>query len=248
MAHRQMIDADISPDPTCYEGREFEAAAKLDNYYKWITDGFRPYLSGDGVEIGAGVGNYSHYILPLVESLDLVEPSQAQAPTLRETFSDDKRVRIFSEPIDGYVASCTPESRDTICMVNVLEHIEDDVAALSALNGVLRDGGHLCIFVPALPFLYSKLDRIFGHYRRYKKPDLRHAVEQSGFQIKEIRYMDMAGIFAWGLINTIGGSTSLNPRATQIYDRFIIPITRAFEKYVPTPIGKSLILVAQKAP
>ena len=56
----------------------------------------------------------------------------------------------------------------------------------------------------------------------------------------------MAGIFAWGLINTIGGSTSLNPRAIKIYDRFIIPVTRAAEKIVPAPLGKSLILIAQK--
>jgi hypothetical protein len=58
--------------------------------------------------------------------------------------------------------------------------------------------------------------------------------------------MDFAGVFAWGLINTLGKSTNLNPRAMQIYDRAIIPITRTIEAVVPAPIGKSLVLIAQK--
>ena len=246
VALRRMTVAGEMPDPNAYEGREFEAAAKLDNYYQWITDCFRPYLRGDGTEIGAGVGNYSQYLLPFFDTLDLLEPSSLQAPTLQEKFSADERVSIFSETIDSYATSCTPKSRDTICMINVLEHIEDDVAALKVLSGLLKKDGHLCIFVPALSFLYCKLDKIFGHHRRYSKSELQNVVEQSGFKILELRYMDMAGIFAWGLINTIGGSTSLNPRAIKIYDRFIIPVTRAAEKIVPAPLGKSLILIAQK--
>ena len=52
-----------------YEGREFEAAANLVNYYNWITAIFRPYLHGSGVEIGAGIGTYSQYLRPLFLSL-----------------------------------------------------------------------------------------------------------------------------------------------------------------------------------
>lgn len=246
MAVRGVSQPLVAKEHGQYEGREFEAAAKLDNYYKWITEKFKPFLSGCGVEIGAGVGNYSTYLRPYFQTLDLVEPSNQQGESLRKSFAKDDVVTTFTCDIDTYVSKVGGQSKNTICMVNVLEHIEDDVMALKALNGILQKDGHICIFVPALSFLYSKLDRIFGHYRRYSKSELVHVVDEAGFDILKVEYMDFAGIFAWGLINTLGGSTNLNPRATLIYDRFVIPITRTLEKFIPIPIGKSLVLVARK--
>lgn len=233
-------------DPTQYDGREFEAAAKLDNYYTWITEKFRPFLHGYGVEIGAGVGNYSKYLRPHFHNLDLVEPSIRQGEALGIEFAGDANVHTHASDIETYISNVEPSSRDAVCMVNVLEHIEDEGAALNTLRGALVEGGHICIFVPALSFLYSKLDRIFGHYRRYSKAELARVVEDAGFEIIKLEYMDFAGIFAWGLINTLGGSTNLNPRATKIYDRFIIPVTRIVENIVPIPLGKSLVLVARR--
>jgi len=229
-----------------YDGREFEAAANLVNYYSWITANFQPYLRGSGVEIGAGIGTYSQYLRPFFSTLDLVEPSPTQRDILAQRFQEDKNVHAYSETIDSYRQRAGDVSRDSICMVNVLEHIENDHAALSDLTAMLKTGGHLCIFVPSLPILYSRLDRIFGHHRRYTRPELVHKVSGAGLKIITCKYMDFAGVFAWGLINTLGRSTDLNPRAMQIYDKLVIPVTRTIESVIPAPIGKSLILIAQK--
>lgn len=237
----------MNDDAQAYEGREFEAAANLVNYYNWITASFQPYLHGSGVEIGAGIGTYSQYLRPFFSTLDVIEPSQIQGNLLAQRFQADENVHAFSETIDSYRQRAGDESRDSICMVNVLEHIEDDHTALLDLSATLRKGGHLCIFVPALPFLYSKLDEVFGHHRRYTRPELTRKASSVGLEIVTCKYMDFAGIFAWGLINTIGGSTNLNPRAMQIYDRFIVPVTRIVESIIPTPIGKSLVLIARKS-
>lgn len=51
-------------------------------------------------------------------------------------------------------------------MVNVLEHIQDDAACLTQLHGAFHPSGRLLLFVPAMEFLFSKLDREFG--RTYK--------------------------------------------------------------------------------
>ena len=236
----------MNDDAQAYEGREFEAAANLVNYYNWITANFQPYLHGSGVEIGAGIGTYSQYLRPFFSFLDLVEPSPTQRNLLTQRFQVDENIHIFSEKIDSYRQRTGDKSRDSICLVNVLEHIEDDHAALSDLTGILKTGGHLCIFVPALPILYSRLDKLFGHHRRYTRPELVRKVSGAGLEIITCKYIDFAGIFAWGLINTLGGSTNLNPRATKIYDRFIIPVTRIVENIVPIPLGKSLVLVARR--
>lgn len=229
-----------------YEGREFEAAANLVNYYNWITDSFSPYLHGDGAEIGAGVGTYSQYLRPFFTNLDLVEPSPTQQRFIVSLYNDDPHVNVFSESIDAYHQRIGDKAKDSICLVNVLEHIDDDVSALQDLSAMLKNNGHLCIFVPALPFLYSKLDRIFGHFRRYSHAELKQKVENSGLEIVHYKYMDITGVPAWGFVNTLCGSTNLNPKMAKIYDRFFVPCTRVLEKFIRAPIGKSLLIVGRK--
>lgn len=241
-----MTDRSTTEHPLAYEGREFEAAVNLVNYYRWITDLFRPHLKGDGTEIGAGIGTYSQYLRPFFSTLDLVEPSPLQKETLERTFAGDDGVRVFSETIEAYRRNAGDGTRDSICLVNVLEHIEDDNAALTDMAAVLKPDGHVCIFVPALPFLHSKLDDIFGHYRRYTRPDLESKVRSAGFDVVTCKYMDVIGIAAWGLVNTLLGSTSLNPKMAAVYDAVCVPVTRAIESIVPPPAGKSLLIVGKK--
>ena len=229
-----------------YEGREFEAAANLANYYRWIIDSFRPYLKGAGTEIGAGVGNFSRYLRPFHTQLDLVEPSPVQQPALQSLYKDDPGVGVYAQSIEAYRQQAGDASRDNFYLINVLEHIEDDGAALSDMKAMLRDGGHVCIFVPALPFLYSKLDELFGHYRRYTKDELTRKMTDGGLEIVACKYMDMLGVPAWGLINTMLGSTNLNPRMVTIYDTLCVPVTRAVEAVIPAPFGKSLLVVGRK--
>lgn len=229
-----------------YEGRELEAAANLVNYYRWVIDGFRPYLNGAGTEIGAGIGTFSQYLRPHLTSLDAVEPSPTQYETLQACFADDAGVRVFSETIDNYHKRVGDGARDTVCMVNVLEHIEDDAAALASLHDVLGSGGHLCIFVPALPFLYSKLDKILEHFRRYTRAELESKMAAAGFDVVECKYMDVLGVPAWGLVNTLLGSTNLNPQMAALYDRAFVPVTRAVESLVTPPFGKSLLAIGRK--
>lgn len=136
-------------------------------------------------------------------------------------------------------------SRDTIVLVNVLEHIEDDDRALSEFYRILRPGGHLLLFVPALSFFYSALDEVLEHYRRYHLTPMRRQVEAAGFAVIVARYMDVLGILPWWLVNTIGGKRELDPRMTRLYDRIGIPVTRAVERVIPPPIGKNVLIAAR---
>ena len=106
----------MSQSSQAYEGREFEAASNLVNYYNWITDGFRPYLKGDGTEIGAGVGTYSNYIRPFFSSLDLIEPSLTQNDVLKDRFKNDPDVRVFEGLISNYHQHVGDNCRDSICL------------------------------------------------------------------------------------------------------------------------------------
>ncbi|WFN36785.1 class I SAM-dependent methyltransferase [Methanomicrobium antiquum] len=69
---------------------------------------------------------------------------------------------------------------DVIIALNVLEHIEDDVAALEQIYRILKPGGHAIIEVPANPDLYDFYDEQLKHFRRYNLLDLKEKVNKIG--------------------------------------------------------------------
>lgn len=229
-----------------YDGFDLDELADLVRYQRWIVDSFAPYIKGDVAEFGAGQGSISALLLPHATSLILVEPSEKHAARLRDRFSSHPHVRIHSGPLEREAATLDERSIDCVVLVNVLEHIENDAAALDHLHRILKPGGHLCLMVPALPSLFSKMDVRLGHYRRYTRKSLAARVTDAGFEIIRGRYMDVLGVFPWWLINTILGQTSFNPKLVSVYDRLFVPIGRAAESLVPAPIGKNLMFVARR--
>ena len=229
-----------------YEGSDLEAIADMPNYYSWIMEIFSPWVSGHVVEYGAGVGTVSRRLAHLASELTLVEPSSNLVPMLRARFATLDKTTVIAETLERHSARMTPESVDTVVLVNVLEHIEDDRAALNALVRMLRPGGHLLLFVPALQFLMSKLDRQLGHFRRYHKPDLIEKTRDAGAEVLECRYFDVLGVLPWLILNRFVGSTSFNPRLVGVNDRFAVPTSKWLESGLDAPFGKNLVLVARR--
>ncbi len=228
-----------------YEGRDLEVFSDAPNYYAWITESFRPYLRGQAAEIGAGIGTFSRHLLPHISTLDLFEPSRQLVPALQAAFKDTDQVIVHDKTLEHFLSQ-NEKQYDVIVMVNVLEHIEDDAAALQGLWQRLNPGGHLLLYVPALPFLYSRLDNHFGHFRRYTQKILAERLLNADFHIIENRYRDVLGVLPWYVINTLGRKITFSPSAVRLYDRVGVPITKFIEQYVPVPFGKNLVSIAQK--
>ncbi len=142
-----------------------------------------------------------------------------------------------------------PEKMNGIFAIDVLEHIEDDRAALRELYTSLAPKGKLLIYVPARMELYSPFDKAIGHFRRYHLPDLREKAIEAGFEIETIKYHDFLGYFAsyYNKIMTTDENAGLNPKAVAIYDKFLVPLTDLIERIIRRPpIGKNVLLVAVK--
>ncbi len=244
MTHKDRLSA--TPATVDYEGSDLESLANLRRYQRWIVDTFRPYLGGDAVEFGPGAGAISELLVPLVSRLELVEPSPNLGEKLDRRFAGRPAIRVHRQTLERWVAGRADQSCDSVILVNVLEHIENDRQALDHIHRILRPGGHLLLMVPALKFLFSDLDAFYGHFRRYMLPDLRRRVGEAGFGIVHARYFDIAGIVPWWILNTLLGATTFNPRLMRIYDTLVVPVTRAFESVVRPPLGKNVIMVGRR--
>lgn len=76
-----------------------------------------------------------------------------------------------------------------VALLDVIEHIEDDAAALARIAERMTTGGHLVVTVPALQWAFSSWDTELGHHRRYSKRTLRSVVTAAGLQVERVDYL-----------------------------------------------------------
>lgn len=232
-----------------YVGKDLEAMSFAANYHRWILDEFRPHLGKRLVEVGAGTGNFTQLLID--ERPDLlisIEPSEmfTYLKTNVDQFSNGVKVDVHNA-IFAQVRESVAESKpDSILYVNVLEHIEDDRHELEMIRETLVPGGKCLIFVPALMALYGEFDRKIGHFRRYSKAEIEEKCRTAGFRIVVSKYFDFAGIIPWWIKYKLLKSDSLETGAVETYDKFAIPLVRMFERLLPVPSGKNVLLVGEK--
>lgn len=82
------------------------------------------------------------------------------------------------------------QSFDLVCLFDVLEHVEEDVATLQAVAGLLAPGGHAVITVPAHRWLWSAHDEFLHHKRRYSSAELRRKIGAAGLRIAKLSYFN----------------------------------------------------------
>lgn len=83
-----------------------------------------------------------------------------------------------------------PGTFDIICAFDVLEHLDDDIAALKHWRDVLKPEGHLLLSVPAYRYLWDSQDDLANHKRRYVLRELRSKLKASGLIVKKITYFN----------------------------------------------------------
>ena len=147
------------------------------------------------------------------------------------------------------------EAFDAVVASDVLEHIEDDSAAVSEIVRVLRPGGTAIISVPAHQWLFSHHDAALHHFRRYSKASFRDALERGGLRVRRLSYWNAALFPAIALYRLLLRATDAGgPRSDTRSSPWLInealaallAAEAAILHYAPLPWGVSLIAVGER--
>jgi 2-polyprenyl-3-methyl-5-hydroxy-6-metoxy-1,4-benzoquinol methylase len=235
-------------DAYVYVGSELEVFRHAHNWKRYWSSAIGPYVSGDVLEVGAGVGANSPYLLrPGVRKLVCLEPDRRFGPDLER--GRDELAAVHAIPIEvrhGTVqAQPAGEQFDSILYIDVLEHLENDRGEVAGAAGRLRPGGHLIVLSPAFQALYSEFDRAIGHYRRYTAPALR-ALTPGGLVVRHLTYLDALGASLSAANRLLLRKAQPTIGAIMFWDRYVIPISRVVDLAVGRLVGRSVLCVWQK--
>jgi 2-polyprenyl-3-methyl-5-hydroxy-6-metoxy-1,4-benzoquinol methylase len=216
---------------------------EADNYAEWIYGLIRPHLGAEVLEIGAGHGELTER-LQREAHVTATDLSKRCVDALGERFDGNEKVEV----LQGDVAALATGGRrfDSVVLINVLEHIDDDANALADLRELLKPGGTLCVFVPAFEGLYSDFDRRIGHRRRYRRSQLVSTFDRAGLGVLDARYVNTVGAVAWWMFARQLGQVPTQRWSVNVYDRFAVPIIRNFEAGREPRFGQSLLCIGQR--
>ena len=229
--------------------KELANLAHAHRFFDWIVSEFQIDLGQTILEVGAGIGTVALKLSQQAPAAQVTatEPALNLFEQLSERVSANPNITPKSMTSQQLLLAEPEITYDTVVYVNVLEHIEDQSSELRTALALLRPGGALCIFVPAVPALYGTLDYKSGHYRRYNRESLARVVSANGFTITRNDYFDVVGLIPYWLMYRFLGVQTLGSGSNTLFDRVIVPASRATQKIIKhPPLGKNLILTARK--
>lgn len=143
---------------------------------------------------------------------------------------------------------------DIVTALDVVEHLDDDIAGLKEMNRVLKTGGRTLIFVPAFMWLWGVQDDVSNHRIRYTKRQIVERLEKSGFEIERATYANwtfFAPILGGRTLMKITGikpesENNVNVSALNGVFGKIFGAERFWLKNFDFPFGVSIVITAKK--
>jgi SAM-dependent methyltransferase len=228
-----------------YVGSELDLFATVWNWKAYWSRQIRPFLRGDILEVGAGIGSNNRFFNPRGAGRWVcLEPDPELTAQLVKNSRETKTRRAY-ETICGTLASLADQQFDTIIYIDVLEHIENDREELNQAASRLRPGGHMIVLSPAHQRLFSPFDAAIGHFRRYNRLMLR-TISPASLQLERMRYLDCAGLIL-SAANLLLLRQSMPTKAQlRFWDHWIVPVSRVLDKLFLYSVGKTIIAVWRK--
>jgi SAM-dependent methyltransferase len=236
---------------------EFEALGRETTSWWWISR--RKLLREAIAQAVSGKRQARVLDLGCTAELDFADSSlravnaHSSLPVLAFHQLQQRRTLICTSPEEfSFASNCF----DAVVAGDLLQSVPDDLAVLREMKRVLKDGGTLCLTVPAYATLWGEQDEVRGHRRRYTASELRRKLNNSGFEVTRVSYLVASG-FLPAFIERIGKniftrsidryrqsarqSTGLNAAMVLLLDceRFLI-------RFINLPFGTRVVCWARK--
>ena len=243
--YKNTIDADLFE----YGGVDILAhLACSQKTAKRVVSLFSEYLGSRVLEVGGGLGQISDVLIDDDINLVTLEPDAHLFGKLKEKYDHLSNPDVQNLTVEGLLVEGKLAAEfDSAIYVNVLEHIADDNSELVNVGKLLKTGGNVVIFSPALPILYGTMDGLSGHFRRYTKSELIDLVRDSGFEVIHVEYFDFVGIFPYFFMYRFLKVRTIGSGGMFVYDNIILPISTVLGRLTRGRlIGKNLLIVGRK--
>jgi glycosyltransferase involved in cell wall biosynthesis len=243
MVKYHLIDDIYTEDE--YGSHILHSLEKAQNFNRWMAEAIEAYVGARVLEIGAGIGNITTWLLPRdfylasdinPHYLDYLNNLSLGKPYL-------KVARLDLEDSAGFAPWA--ERFDTVVCLNVLEHVRDPLLALRNMHDALEPGGRLVLYVPQGQHLYSSLDEVLGHRCRYSKEMLSAELRSTGFEIETLRDFNHFGVPGWLLNGRVLKRRHFSRNQLKLFN-VLVPAIRRIDDLIPGK-GLGIIAVARKA-
>ncbi len=217
------------------------------NYSNWIVNTFARYYGNSCMEVGFGHGGYRPYLPDHIEYVGLdIDAEVVSKARQREPGTLFVEADIAQDDLSARLGDTR---LDSILCANVLEHVPDHQQAVRNLLSVLSPGGHLLLFVPAFEGLFNDMDRLAGHLRRYTRASMVQVLPKHGVEVIRTAYFNPIGGIGWWVNRLMRhdniDSTGIN-RQVEVFDRYILPISKGINPLTQRFFGQSLICIVKK--
>jgi SAM-dependent methyltransferase len=200
------------------------------------------------LEIGCGTGHN----LPMLAQFGAVDAIEIDE-TARAKASERLGKPVGTAPLPE-LSGVAPGSYDLVAVLDVIEHVEDDVAALKAIANCLKPGGKILITVPAHQWMWSAHDVVNHHKRRYSKGTLTAALKAAGLEWHKLRWFNsllfpaaVAARMAGRLTGKDDSDESPPSKLLNTIFEAVFGLERHLVGRVPLPPGLSIIVLASPA-
>jgi len=218
---------------------------RLEKFNKWLYDKIVPFIGNRILEVGSGWGSFTKFFASreLVVGVDI---NKDYIERLKKIYTNQDNCIFIPSDISRVSSDELKKFNiDTVVIMNVLEHIENDSEILKLFYDVLVEKGHIVILVPAFNFIYGTLDKYLCHKRRYTSRVLRRLSQEAGFSITKIFYLNFFSMFGWFFTGRIFLRRRIPFFSIKIYN-LLFPIFRFFEDHFHFPVGQSIVLIGEK--
>ena len=177
------------------------------------------------LDVGAGSGFFSK---------ELLEKTDAKEALCVDTsYAFERNELVYGKPI-RYSTHSGPVNADLVLMMDVLEHVDDDIGLLSEYRDKVSAGTYFLISVPAFSFLWSGHDVFLGHKRRYTLKEIERVAEKAGLIVERGSYFFGLVFPLAAIMRLLDGHFNLQSNTPRSQLRKHSPITNAILKSICT--------------